>query len=395
MLPKKLQLKIDQRKAANSLRKLGSPSLERLGEEVDFSSNDYLGFAKNAAIFSRTEAILKAENLQHNGATGSRLLSGNHKLYSITEDFIAKTHQVEAAIIFNSGYDANVGFFSSVPQRGDVILYDEFIHASIRDGIQMSHAKAYKFKHNDLEDLERLLAKQNKMLKQVQPDNSVIYIVTESVFSMDGDTPDLTAMFGLCQNYNANFIVDEAHAIGVFGTGLIDNLKFGQRVTRLVTFGKAMGCHGAAILGSADLKEYLVNFARSLIYTTALSPHSVATILASYKQAAQEAKKTQSESTKLNENIQFFCQEVKNNNLQNYFIASDSAIQSAVIPGNDRVKKISRKLKENGFDVKAILSPTVQAGEERLRFCLHSYNSKRDIKEVLLILKKALNFPES
>lgn len=391
MLPKKLQQKLVQRKQNNALRKLKIP-VENL---VDFSSNDYLGFSKNADIFSRTEAILKAENLQLNGATGSRLLSGNHKLYSITEDFIAKTHHVESALIFNSGYDANVGFFSSVPQRGDMILYDEFIHASIRDGIKMSNAKAYKFKHNDLEDLESKLSLRAQSRSQDKENQSEIYIVTESVFSMDGDTPDLKAIVDLCEKYKAYFIVDEAHAIGVFGTGLIDNLKLGQRVTRLVTFGKAIGCHGAAILGSADLKEYLVNFARSLIYTTALSPHSVATILAAYQHAAREAKKTQSDFIKLNENIQFFCQEVKENNLQKYFISSNSAIQSAIITGNKRVKKISLNLKEEGFDVKAILSPTVPAGEERLRFCLHSYNSKRDIKEVLSILKKALNSPES
>ena len=154
MLPKKLQSKIDQRDAANALRKLGSSPLEDLGKDVDFSSNDYLGFSKNKSIFFRASEILEEQNLQQNGATGSRLLSGNHKIYDLAEAFIAKTHQVEAALIFNSGYDANVGFFSSVPQRGDVILYDEFIHASIRDGIQMSHAKAYKFKHNDLQDLE-------------------------------------------------------------------------------------------------------------------------------------------------------------------------------------------------------------------------------------------------
>ena len=386
MLPKKLQHKLEQRKQNKALRKLKT-SVEGL---VDFSSNDYLGFAKNQAIFFRAGEILKTHNLEYNGATGSRLLSGNHKLYAIIEDFIAKTHQVEAALIFNAGYDANVGFFSSVPQRGDVILYDEYIHASIRDGIQMSHAKAYKFKHNNLEDLERLLAKHDEMLKQVQHDNSVIYIVTESVFSMDGDTPDLNTMVDLCEKYNANFIVDEAHAVGVFGTGLIDCLGLGQRVMRLVTFGKAMGCHGAAILGSTDLKEYLVNFARSLIYTTALSPHSVATILASYDHAAREAKKPQSDLIKLNENIQYFRKEIKEKKLQSYFISSDSAIHSAVIPGNVQVKAIAQELSDAGFDVKAILSPTVPAGEERLRFCLHSYNTQSEIETVLELLAKSL-----
>ena len=394
MLPKKLQFKIDQRNATNALRKLGSSSLEGLGKDVDFSSNDYLGFSKNESIFFRASKILEEQNLKENGATGSRLLSGNHKIYDLAEAFIAKTHQVEAALIFNSGYDANVGFFSSVPQRGDVILYDEFIHASIRDGIQMSHAKAYKFKHNDLQDFERLLAKQDKMLKQVQHDAHVIYVVTESVFSMDGDSPDLKAMTDLCEKYGAYFVVDEAHALGVFDTGLIDKLALGHRVARLVTFGKAMGCHGAAVLSSEDLKSYLVNFARSLIYTTGLPPHSVATILASYKQLTNAtpsaAEGLSEEVKKLNNNIQFFLKEIKVKNLQAYFIPSNSAIQSAVIPGNDTVKMISLQLKESGYEVKAILSPTIPAGQERLRFCLHSYNTQQELKNVLERLAKSL-----
>ncbi|WP_370176007.1 aminotransferase class I/II-fold pyridoxal phosphate-dependent enzyme [Leeuwenhoekiella palythoae] len=386
MLPKKLQDKLNQRREANALRQLKTPDVEW----VDFSSNDYLGFSKNSTIFSRAGEILKEHNLELNGAAGSRLLSGNHKLYELTESFIAKTHQVAAALIFNSGYDANVGFFGSVPQRGDVILYDELIHASIRDGIQMSHAKAYKFKHNDLEDLERILAKQDEILKQVQHDALAIYVVTESVFSMDGDSPDLLKLVDLCEQVSAQVFIDEAHAIGVFGTGIIDDLGLEHRVTRLVTFGKAMGCHGAAILGSETLKSYLVNFARSLIYTTALPPHSVATILASYQHAASDAKKPNSALKKLRENIQYFLEELKKQQLEEFFIKSDSAIHCAILPGNARAKQISATLLEAGYDVKAILSPTVPAGQERLRICLHSYNSQNEIKILLTLLAKSL-----
>ncbi|MAW95780.1 MULTISPECIES: aminotransferase class I/II-fold pyridoxal phosphate-dependent enzyme [unclassified Leeuwenhoekiella] len=395
MLPKKLQDKLDTRKENYALRELGSPPLDGLGEVIDFSSNDYLGFSKNETVFLRASEILEEQNLKHNGATGSRLLSGNHKIYDLTEEYIAKIHGVEAALIFNSGYDANVGFFSCVPQRGDVILYDEFIHASIRDGIQMSHAKAYKFKHNDLEDLVSKLSHRAQSRSQVSTDQSEIYVVTESVFSMDGDSPDLKAMSDLCENYGAYFVVDEAHALGVFGSGLLDELALGPQVfARLVTFGKAMGCHGAAILGSYQLKSYLINFARSLIYTTGLPPHSVATILASYKQLTNVTPSAveglSDEVKKLNEIIQFFRKEIKIKKLQPYFIASDSAIQSAIISGNERVKAISRKLIESGFDVKAILSPTVPAGQERLRFCLHSYNTQSEIKSVLELLEEFL-----
>ena len=386
MLPKKLQYKLNQRREANALRQLKTPNAEL----VDFSSNDYLGFSKNSAIFSRAGEILKEQNLELNGAVGSRLLSGNHKLYELTERFIAKTHQVEAALIFNSGYDANVGFFGSVPQRGDVILYDEYIHASIRDGIQMSHAKAYKFKHNDLNDLESKLSLRAQSRSLETANDSQIYVVTESVFSMDGDSPDLLKLVDLCEQFSAHVFVDEAHAIGVFGTGIIDDLGLGNRVSRLVTFGKAMGCHGAAILGSESLKSYLVNFARSLIYTTALPPHSVATILAAYEHTASDAKKLNSALKKLRENIQYFLEELKKQQLQEFFINSDSAIHCAILPGNARVKQISTELLETGFDVKAILSPTVPAGQERLRICLHSYNSQNEIKTLLSLLAKSL-----
>ena len=153
-LPKSLQQKLGQREANNALRQL--PIANNL---IDFASNDYIGFAKNETIFHETHQFLLDKNIKVNGATGSRLLSGNHNLYNEAEDYIAKFHRVEAALIFNSGYDANVGFFSAVPQRNEVILYDELCHASIRDGIQMSNAKSFKFRLNDLDDLEKLIAK--------------------------------------------------------------------------------------------------------------------------------------------------------------------------------------------------------------------------------------------
>ena len=374
--PKKLSEKINQRKENQSLRKL--PLSNNL---IDFSSNDYLGFAKSETIFNQTHQLLKERNLKINGATGSRLLSGNHQLYKETENFIATFHEAETALIFNSGYDANIGFFGSVPQRNDVILYDELCHASIRDGIVMSNAKSYKFNHNDFEDLEKRLA-----ISQTERNRGVfyeIYIVTESVFSMDGDTPNTEELVQLSQKYNCYLVVDEAHALGVFGEngqGLVQEFGVQDKIfARIVTFGKGLGCHGAAILGSPDLKEYLVNFARSFIYTTGLSPHAVATILTAYQALQSES----TEVLKLRENTIYFNQEKQLLGLKPLFVRSKSAIQSAIIPGNAKVKDIAKQLQEKGFDVKAILSPTVPEGQERLRICLHSYNSKEEISGVL------------
>jgi 8-amino-7-oxononanoate synthase len=390
--PKSLQHKLQHREVHNALR-----SLPESNSLIDFASNDYIGFAKSETIFEQTHQLLVNHNIKVNGATGSRLLSGNHKLYQQTEDFIAQFHQTETALIFNSGYDANIGFFGSVPQRNDVILYDELCHASIRDGIQMSNAKSFKFQHNDIDDLKKLLQRHSIQLPASSSQLPAFYIVTESVFSMDGDCPNLEELVQISERYNGYLVIDEAHALGVFGSpetsggeGVVQSFGLQDKVfARIMTFGKGLGCHGAAILGSAELKSYLVNFARSFIYTTGLSPHSVATILIAY----QHLTKEQMALKALKNNITHFNQEKNRLGLKPLFVYSKpacrqagSAIQCAIIPGNERVKSIASQLQQKGFDVKPILSPTIPEGQERLRFCLHSYNTEKEITEVLSLL---------
>ena len=365
--PKKLTIKLSQRKENQALRSLGSQN-----SLIDFASNNYLGLAKSEIIFDKAHQFLVDNGLKINGATGSRLLSGNYNLYEKVEEELSEYHNSEATLIFNSGYDANIGFFSSVLQRGDIILYDELIHASIRDGIQLSNAKSFKFKHNNLVDLEE------QILRQSKDNDLTIYVVTESVFSMDGDSPDLILMSEIIEKHKAFFIVDEAHALGVYGKGLIQKYNLENNVfARIITFGKALGCHGAAIFGSDKLKQFLVNFSRSFIYTTGLSPHSLATIKFAYYEMLNQVHYKE----KLQENIQFFKQEVRQLNLN--FIESNSAIHCCIISGNENVKTNAKQLQERGFDVKPILSPTVSENQERLRFCLHSYNSKKEITNVL------------
>jgi 8-amino-7-oxononanoate synthase len=334
---------------------------------IDFSSNDYLGFASSHWSDFHLETL-------STGATGSRLISGNYIGYEDAEQQIASFHQTEAALVFNSGYDANLGLLSSVPQRNDVVLYDALSHASIRDGIRLSLAKAYKFEHNDLEDLEQLLVKHQ---------GNTIYVVTETVFSMDGDSPALIRLVALCEKFGAFLIVDEAHAVGIFGKrgeGLVQDFQLEKRVfARVVTFGKALGCHGAAVLGSNKLRDYLINFARSLIYTTALPPHSVATIASAY----QRLESSSIALTILRDNILHFSREQIRLGLAPLFVGGKSAIASAIIPGNSNVCQIAAALQFAGFDVRPILSPTVPEGQERLRFCLHSFNTPDQITVVL------------
>ncbi|MDL5511054.1 8-amino-7-oxononanoate synthase [Arenibacter sp. M-2] len=375
-LPNKLTAKLAKRQAGNALRKLPLPN-----GLIDFSSNDYLGFAQNETIFKNASSILEKRGITGNGATGSRLLTGNKGLYGELEVLLADFFGSDSALVFNSGYDANIGFFSAVPQRTDIVFYDELSHASIRDGIGMGLAKSYKFKHNRLEVL-------GSHIDRVQERNvdSDIYVVTESVFSMDGDTPDLKSLAELCASKGVYLVVDEAHAVGVFGKrgeGLLNELAVQDKVfARIVTFGKAMGCHGAAILGSHALKSYLVNFARSFIYTTGMPPHSLATILA----ACEHLPTSGVRQMQLRQNINFFKDQLKQHDLKPFFIPSNSAVHCCLVEGNEKVKKWSLRLQEKGYDVKPILSPTVPKGQERLRFCLHSFNTENEIEDVLLIL---------
>ncbi|UWY29093.1 pyridoxal phosphate-dependent aminotransferase family protein [Flavobacterium sp. TR2] len=372
-LPENLNRKIESCKQAKLFRKL--PVFNNL---IDFSSNDYIGFSKSETLYKHTHAYLLENEIFQNGATGSRLTTGNHLLYPIAESFIAQFHEAEAALIFNSGYNANLGFFSAVPQENDVVLHDELCHASIKDGIAMSKAKSFPFIHNDFEDLE------NHILKFP---NSTIYIVTETVFSMDGDSPNLEELAQLSEKYNCYLVIDEAHTVGVFGEkgeGLTQHLQLHHKFfARIVTFGKALGCQGAAILGSVELKDYLINFSRSLIYTTALPPHAIASIFMAYQQLEIEKEAIE----KLRENIIFFNQQKNLLGLKPMFVHSKSPIHSAIVPGNENVKELSEQLQSKGFDVQSILSPIVPEGQERLRFCIHSYNSQEEINQVLELVR--------
>ena len=272
--PKKLQSLLDQRNAAHNIRTLSLPD-QKL---IDFCSNDYLGYSVDASLQKIKHTLLKSYQIKQNGSGGSRLISGNSVLHVACEDRIAAFHETEKALLFNSGYDANLGLLSAVPQRGDVVLYDELCHASILDGIRLSFATAYKFKHNDLQHLRELLLK-NKSVENR-------YVVSESVFSMDGDCAPVKEIAALCKKEKAFLILDEAHALGVCGSdgkGLASNENIHQDCfARVYTYGKAMGGHGAAVVGSKTLYKYLLNFSRSFIFTTALPPSSAAAILASY-----------------------------------------------------------------------------------------------------------------
>ncbi len=376
---KKLQAKLKERELAGNLRKLtNNEGLE------DFFSNDYLGLAKSEKLFKAAEKELNQHFLasNRNGSTGSRLLSGNSAYVIALENYLASFYHAEKALLFNSGYNANLSILSSVPQKDDTILYDELIHASLKEGARLSFAKRFSFKHNNLIDLE----------KKLQKATGEVYIVVESVYSMDGDFCPLEELVTLAESYKAHVILDEAHSTGLWGAqgnGLACDKKLEDKIfARIYTFGKAMGIHGACIAGSELLINYLINFARPFIYTTSLPPHS----LASVKAAFELVKDSGELRTTIFRKINLFKEEF-NKQLgaaKHLLIESGSPIQALKIAGNSKAKAVAEKLNAKGFDVRAILSPTVKEGEERLRLCLHVYNEDEQLVTLVKALKEAL-----
>lgn len=355
-----LHKKINERIENHSLRQLKLPAAK-----ADFCSNDYLGIVKENKLIAPGPHTAT-------GSTGSRLLSGNYPLIEAVEKQLAIFHQAESALLFNSGYDANLGLLASVPQKGDTILYDHLCHASIRDGIRLSFAQAFSFAHNDLTDLQ----------KKIEHAAGTVFIVTESVFSMDGDFCPLEELVAIAAQNQAHIILDEAHATGIIGEqgeGLAQQLGLQNRIfARMHTFGKACGCHGAVVLGSASLRTYLVNFARSLVYSTALPEHSVALIKTSY----ETFPGMKSERKHLQKLIRTF-QETP---LRFSKLASHTPIQAVLVPGNEAVKALATVLQEKGLDVRPILYPTVPKGKERLRIVLHAFNSEEELGLLLQCL---------
>ncbi|MDQ3071717.1 MAG: pyridoxal phosphate-dependent aminotransferase family protein [Bacteroidota bacterium] len=362
-----LQIKLDERKSKNLYR-----SLIIAENKIDFCSNDYLGFAKSALL----KLTIKDE--LNTGSTGSRLISGNSVEAEKAEDIVARFHHAEAALIFNCGYMANIGLFSSIAGKGDNFIIDQYAHASIIDGIRLSHANRYKFRHNDMIDLEQKLthAKGNK------------FVAVESLYSMGGDEAPLQLIAEICKKHDAYLIVDEAHATGIMGEngeGLVNKYKLQSKVFACIyTFGKALGLHGAAVTGSAALKNYLINFARPFIYSTALPPQLYHQIERAYQLLPQTNRQH------LIELINYFRNSIENT--RNYsFIDSHSQIQGILIGDNAGAKVLSEHLLGKGIHAKAILSPTVPAGTERVRICLHTYNTCGQID---LLLKEIKSFWE-
>ncbi len=345
--------------------------------EIDFCSNDYLGFSR-AGLLTEKLKTSHFESLRY-GAGGSRVISGNTQFIEEAEKQIAMFHHADSALIFNSGYIANLGLLSSIPQKDDLVLYDEMVHASILDGIRLGEAKQYKFRHNDLKALKELIQKHHTAFKN-------IFIVVESVYELDGDLAPLLEISELIKALDTVFlIVDEAHAIGVFGKqgrGLCNSLGIENKCfARIYTYGKAMGCQGAVIVGSEILRNYLINFSRPFIYTTALPNQNIDAILHAYQLLIETDQKE-----RLQDNISYFYS--KTSTMKNV-VRSQSAIHSLIAGSNEEADRLKNAMEARGIHVRAVKSPLVKEGSERIRFCIHAYNTKNEIDLLLAAIHES------
>ncbi len=422
----RLEKQLFTRKTAGNLRILRTKTQNM----VDFCSNDYLGLSQSKTLQKNTETeVSQIENYQL-GATGSRLVSGTHPYMCALETYLADLFCGESCLLFNSGYSANSALIATISQKNDILICDDLAHASLREGTKLSFAKNYYFKHNDLADLARKLAFSEK---KSATENQIgeKFVIIESVYSMDGDFGDILGISAVCKQFGAHLIVDEAHSTGIFGEngnglfcekfpeittpnpslrrrgakfpyfeggargGLENIISENDVFARIYTFGKAIGTHGACIVGSKILTDYLVNFARGFIYTTAPTLHSLATV----KCAFEMIKNNPNLQQKLFENIDFFRENFRNIFNQNktdfpeniILKESFTPIQILQIGGNECTKALAAFLQKENFDVRPILAPTVKEGEEILRICLHTFNTKEEILGLINGIKAFFN----
>jgi 8-amino-7-oxononanoate synthase len=355
-----------------------TPSRKRRGgkiniagrEYLDFSSNDYLGLAEHEKLAEASKAATDTFGV---GSSASRLLSGDLELHHELEERVASFKGKEATLIFNSGYQANVGIISSLCGRGDCIFSDRLNHASIIDGALLSGAKLFRFNHNDPSHLEGLLKKERANFKES-------LIVTETIFSMDGDRPPLKEIATLKTRFNSLLMVDEAHATGVFGasgSGVVEEEGLIKGVDLVMgTFGKALGSFGAYAACSRVMREFLINACRGFIYSTALPPSVIAADLAALEVVRDEPFRRIS----LLEGAEYFRNGLMRLGLE---VRGSSQIVPLIVGDVRKAISLSDRLKEAGYWVFPIRPPTVPQGEARLRFSLTYHHTKDVLKKII------------
>ena len=351
-------------------------------ELINFSNNDYLGLSENKLI---KESIIDGLNEYGNSASASHLISGHYQIHEELESFAASLLGFESSLLFSSGYSANIGVISSICGKGDIIFSDKLNHASLNEACSLSQAKFFRFAHNDMNNLEHLLKQQVAKRK---------IIVSDAVFSMDGDIADVPKILELCVKYDAYLYLDDAHGYGVLGKtgqGTIEHFEekglikhnVRERIIYMFTLGKSVGVSGAIVAGDNELIKYLINKAKAYIYTTAHPPFLAKGIITSLKiiKEGGELRK------KLSNSINIFRDEIKEKNL-----LSDSMtpIQPILINDTEKTINISKRLYELGFYVPSIRPPTVPEKTARLRVSFSVIHLDKDIRRLAKVINRLL-----
>ena len=335
---------------------------------IDFSHNDYLGLSQEPAL---AEAIYQGAQQYGVGSRASPLVSGYSVAHQQLEQRLCELTGHQACMLFSSGFSANSALMKTLFNADDTVIADKLVHASVIDGLKDSQCKISRFLHNDLSSAARAIER-----------NPGCAVVTESVFSMDGDTAPITELSHLCREHHCWLIVDNAHGFGVLPNDLVNADKVDIQV---VTFGKALGCQGAAILASQDVIDYLVATTREYIYSTALSPANAHLALAAINWQYSHPQLL----TQLLANIALFRQVVLQYQLP--LTESLTAIQPIMVGDNQRVIAIAKQLTQQGFLVGAIRSPTVPMGQARLRITLNAQHQADDIRALVAALASLMN----
>ncbi|TNM61585.1 8-amino-7-oxononanoate synthase [Aliirhizobium smilacinae] len=326
---------------------------------IDFTSNDYLGLSRSPRLAAAISAAI--EHGIPAGSGGSRLLHGNHWVHQLLEAEAAAFFGSERALYFGSGFSANVALFSCLPRRGDLIVYDELIHASVHDGISAGKADAVAARHNDVEAFDGAIRDWRRAGGKGRP-----WVAVESLYSMDGDRAPLVELLKIAERHGGFLVVDEAHATGVFGPGgrgLSSGLTRSDSLITLHTCGKALGVSGALVGLPAVLADYMVNRARNFIYSTAPSPLVAAGVREALRIVADEPERRQRLDT-----LRDFTAELLGSKLE--ISPSGSQIQPVMIGDNARALRVAARLQDEGFDIRAIRPPTVPDRTARLRLSI-------------------------
>ena len=363
---------------------------------IDFSSNDYLGLSQSSTFKHKLIEFIESE--KYLWSSSSRLISGTTPLHLEVENHVAEFLNRESALLFLSGYSANCGVISTLCSES-LIFSDELNHASLIDGIQLSRSECVIYPHNDLETLE-------KLLKKFESSPKPKFIITESLFSMEGTLTPINPLVTLTQKFGASLILDEAHSTGVYGSqgqGLLASLNIDStldphKIISIHTGGKALGACGAFVGCSSTIKDILINKCRHFIYTTA--PHPLNLFL--LKTAVDHVKNSPELRERLFKNIAYMQRQIRSrktslessSEFQPFFNASFDRTPSKlspiipwIYPGNENILKLSKNLKNLGFYVKAIRSPTVPYGKERLRISIHANHQEENINALVTAIK--------